>query len=181
MIRSKWSLAFLAFLVCAANGWTVAAELPYAPYAPAVAARFAEPAVRYDTPGLQGGRETFTSNDELRAALRALAAAPKGPRLVAAGRSQSGLAIEALHFSSGPGHPAVLLVGRRQLLGPLAAMALVLVQQKFFSLGGYVAKIVLGSVLVLTLGFYPQGLSGLTWPLAAVFRPRLAPPVPPAP
>ena len=76
---------------------------------------------------------------------------------------------------------AVLLVGRRQLLGPLAAMALVLVQQKFFSLGGYVAKIVLGSVLVLTLGFYPQGLSGLTWPLAAVFRPRLAPPVPPAP
>ena len=76
---------------------------------------------------------------------------------------------------------AVLLVGRRQLLGPLAAMALVLVQEKFFSLGGYVDKIVLGSVLVLTLGFYPQRLSGMTRPLAAAFRPRLAPPVPPAP
>ena len=76
---------------------------------------------------------------------------------------------------------AVLLVGRRQLLGPLAAMALVLVQEKFFSLGGYVDKIVLGSVLVLILGFYPQGLSGLARPLAAVFRPRPVPRAPPAP
>ncbi len=71
---------------------------------------------------------------------------------------------------------AVVLVGRRQLLGPLAATALVLVQEKFFSLGGYVDKIVLGSVLVLILGFYPQGLSGLTKPLAAAWRRRAPPP-----
>ena len=76
---------------------------------------------------------------------------------------------------------AVVLVGRRQLLGPLAAMAMVLVQEKFFSLGGYVDKIVLGSVLVLVLGFYPQGLSGLARPLAALFRPRPAPSAPPEP
>ena len=75
---------------------------------------------------------------------------------------------------------AVVLVGRRQLLGPLAAMALVLVQEKFFSLGGYVDKIVLGSVLVLILGFYPQGLSGLARPLAAIFRRRPTRPAPPA-
>ena len=72
---------------------------------------------------------------------------------------------------------AVVLVGRRQLLGPLAATALVLVQEKFFSLGGYVDKIVLGSLLVLILGFFPQGLSGLARPLAAAFKRR--PPHPP--
>ncbi len=71
---------------------------------------------------------------------------------------------------------AVVLVGRRQLLGPLAATALVLVQEKFFSLGGYVDKIVLGSVLVLILGFYPQGLSGLARPLLAAWRRRTAAP-----
>jgi branched-chain amino acid transport system permease protein len=72
---------------------------------------------------------------------------------------------------------AVVLVGRRQLLGPLLATALVLVQEKFFSLGGYVDKIILGSVLVLVLGFFPQGLVGLVRPLLAAWRPqRPAPP-----
>ena len=56
---------------------------------------------------------------------------------------------------------AVVLMGRRQLLGPLAATALVLMQEKFFSLGGDVDKIVLGSVLVAILAFFPQGLVGL--------------------
>lgn len=65
---------------------------------------------------------------------------------------------------------AVVLVGRRQLLGPLLATALVLVQEKFFSLGGYVDKIVLGSVLVAVLAFAPQGLVGLLRPLAAAWR-----------
>ena len=60
---------------------------------------------------------------------------------------------------------AVVLVGRRQLLGPLFATALILTQEKFFSLGGYVDKIILGSVLVLILGFFPQGLMGLVRPL----------------
>ena len=67
---------------------------------------------------------------------------------------------------------AVVLVGRRQLLGPLLATALVLVQEKFFSLGGYVDKIILGSVLVLVLGFFPQGLVGLVRPLVAALRRR---------
>ncbi len=76
---------------------------------------------------------------------------------------------------------AVVLVGRRQLLGPLAATAMVLTQEKFFSLGGNVDKIVLGSVLVLILGFFPQGLSGLARPWAAAFRPRLPRPPEAAP
>jgi branched-chain amino acid transport system permease protein len=65
---------------------------------------------------------------------------------------------------------AVILVGRRQLLGPLLATALVLVQEKFFSLGGYVDKIILGSVLVMVLAFFPQGLMGLARPIARLFR-----------
>ncbi len=65
---------------------------------------------------------------------------------------------------------AVVLVGRRQLLGPLLAMALVLTQEKFFSLGGYFDKIVLGSVLVLILAFFPQGLMGLLAPLVRSLR-----------
>jgi branched-chain amino acid transport system permease protein len=70
---------------------------------------------------------------------------------------------------------AVVLVGRRQLLGPLLATALVLVQEKFFSLGGYVDKIILGSLLVLVLGFFPQGLVGLVRPLLAAWRGRPTP------
>ena len=67
---------------------------------------------------------------------------------------------------------AVVLVGRRQLLGPLAATAMVLVQEKFFSLGGYVDKIVLGSVLILILAFFPRGLMGLARPLGRLLRSR---------
>ncbi len=67
---------------------------------------------------------------------------------------------------------AVVLMGRRQLLGPLAAIALVLVQEKFFSFGAYVDKIVLGSVLVLVLAFFPQGLMGLLAPLKRLLQRR---------
>jgi len=73
---------------------------------------------------------------------------------------------------------AVVLVGRRQLLGPLIAMTLVLVQEKFFSFGGYVDKIVLGSVLVVILAFFPQGLAGLLRPVARLWRQRTSPAAP---
>ena len=65
---------------------------------------------------------------------------------------------------------AVVLVGRRQLLGPLCATALVLVQEKFFSLGGNVDKIVLGGVLVVVLGFFPEGLMGAARPLRRLLQ-----------
>jgi branched-chain amino acid transport system permease protein len=71
---------------------------------------------------------------------------------------------------------AVVLIGRRRLLGPLAATALVLIQEKFFSLGGNVDKVLLGSVLVVVLGFFPQGLMGIERPLRRLLhrqpRPR---------
>src|SRR5690606_34528176 len=70
---------------------------------------------------------------------------------------------------------AVVLMGRRQLLGPLAATALILIQEKFCSLGGYVDKIVLGSVLILILAFFPHGLMGLARPLGRLLRARTGP------
>lgn len=59
---------------------------------------------------------------------------------------------------------AVVLVGRRELFGPLLATALVLIQEKFFSFGGYVDKILLGSLLIIVLAFFPQGLMALLAP-----------------
>ncbi len=66
---------------------------------------------------------------------------------------------------------AVVLVGRRILLGPLLATAMILTQEKFLSLGGYADKIILGGVLIATLAFFPGGLVGLLEPL----RRRLGP------
>jgi branched-chain amino acid transport system permease protein len=64
---------------------------------------------------------------------------------------------------------AVVLFGSRQLLGPLVAIALLIVQKNFFSLGGDVDKIVLGAILTAILAFFPQGLAHLYKPLAALF------------
>lgn len=113
----------LALLWAAA---AVAAE-PAVPVPEAVAVRFAAPAVRYDTPGLQPGRDGFTSNDELRDALHELAARPQGPRLLAVGRSAAGVAIEALQYSRGPGRLPVLLVGQQHGDEPAGAEALLAV------------------------------------------------------
>ena len=65
---------------------------------------------------------------------------------------------------------AVVLIGRRVLLGPLLATAMILAQEKFMSLGGYADKIILGGVLIIILAFFPQGLMGLFAPLIKRFR-----------
>lgn len=65
---------------------------------------------------------------------------------------------------------AVVLVGRRLLLAPLIGVTLVLLQEKFFSLGGYADKIVLGTLLIATLALFPTGLAGLAAPLGRRLR-----------
>ncbi len=56
---------------------------------------------------------------------------------------------------------AIVVVGRRLLLGPLIGTALIIVQQTFFSIGGDGDKIVLGAVLAAILLLWPKGLIGL--------------------
>ncbi len=56
---------------------------------------------------------------------------------------------------------SVVLIGRRVLLGPLIGVAALIAQQNLLSLGGDWNKIILGSVLVVVLVFWPAGLVGL--------------------
>ncbi len=64
---------------------------------------------------------------------------------------------------------AIVVVGRRMILGPLVGTALIIVQQNFFSIGGDGDKIVLGAVLAAILLLWPKGLVGV-WDLLAHSR-----------
>jgi branched-chain amino acid transport system permease protein len=65
---------------------------------------------------------------------------------------------------------AVVLPGKRVLLGPLVGTAILMSQKAFFSFGGYFDKLMLGTILVLVLAVYPAGLVGLAKALAGLFR-----------
>ena len=64
---------------------------------------------------------------------------------------------------------AIVIVGRRLILGPLIGTALIIVQQSFFSIGGDGDKIILGAVLAAILLLWPKGMIGV-WELIAARR-----------
>ena len=70
------------------------------PYSAEVAQRFSEPSVRYQTPGLEAGRRSFTTNEELGALLQSLSSKTLGQAsrlgVLNAGTSQQGRPIYAL-------------------------------------------------------------------------------------
>ncbi|MDI1275092.1 M14 family metallopeptidase [Polaromonas sp.] len=116
-----------------------------APYSAAVAARFPAPSVIYNTPGLQQGRSSFTSNAEIQTWLRELStAASRSPGLKAAvlpiGQSQRGETLEALVLTraagtdaaaiAATGHPTVLLVGQQHGDEPAGTEALLVVARE---------------------------------------------------
>lgn len=121
-----------------------AAPLP-APYSKAVAARFPEPAVVYDTPGLQPGRSNFTTQAEIQTWLRdQVAAASRTAGVMAAvvpiGRSQRGESLEALVLTRAAGtspsallatgRPTVLLVGQQHGNEPAGSEALLVISRE---------------------------------------------------
>lgn len=114
-----------------------------APYGPEVAARFPDPSTVYQTPGLAGGRDQFSSNSEISGWLRDLAAASGGRSrigLLGLGASQSGTPLEALVLtraaSTDPaallasGKPTVLLVGQQHGDEPAPAEALLVLARE---------------------------------------------------
>ena len=123
---------------------TLSADQP-APYSAAVAARFPAPSVVYNTPGLQAGRTTFTSQAEIRAWLRDQAASASRTAgvqaaVLAIGRSQRGEAIEALVLTrasstdaaalQASGRPTVLLVGQQHGNEPAGSEALLVIARE---------------------------------------------------
>ncbi|MDB5743723.1 MAG: peptidase carboxypeptidase [Polaromonas sp.] len=120
------------------------AEAP-APYSAAVAARFPAPPVVYSTPGLQPGRTSFSSQDEVHNWLRDQAAALSRSvgvkaALVPFGTSQQGQPLEALVLTRGAGtdpaalveggRPTVLLVGQQHGDEPAGGEALLVVARE---------------------------------------------------
>jgi len=127
-------------LIATASLWTAcvapAAEIEPGepPYAAAVVARFPAPALRYDTPALRPGRRELTTNAEIAAALRAaVARGGANAKLLAAGRSQAGVPIEAVVFARGgdtASRPTVLMIGQQHGDEPAGSEAVLVIAQE---------------------------------------------------
>ena len=114
------------------------------PYNEAVAARFPAPSVTYGTPGLQAGRSTFSTNQEVSQWIHAVANAAhkNGTRaaVVPLGRSQQGTPLEALVLTRAAGtdstslqaseRPTVVLIGQQHGDEPAGAEALLVVARE---------------------------------------------------
>ena len=126
----------------------------------ALAARFPDPDIRYRTPAFEPGHDGFTSNAELRALLHGLVRDGSGGSgatrisLIWLGSSQTGVPLEALHFTrsaaadvlpmpalpaaSGSAltaapksaRPTVLLIGQQHGDEPAGAEALIVIAQE---------------------------------------------------
>ena len=123
-----------------------------APYGPAVAARFPDPLVTYKTPAFEPGRDTFTSNAEMHAAIVRLVRGSNqrlgGTQvtLLSLGNSQQGTPLEALLFARSttspigstprvidalaPGRPTVLIIGQQHGDEPAAGEAALVIAQE---------------------------------------------------
>ena len=126
----------------AAGPFSVAAP----PYAPAVAARFPDPAVGYRTPAFEPGRVDFTTNAELQALLRgwvrdgSQAAGGTTIRLLSVGVSQEGAPIEALLFTRSQNsslegvladkRPSVVMIGQQHGDEPASSEALLVIAEQ---------------------------------------------------
>jgi hypothetical protein len=119
-------------------------EVAFAPYGPGVAARFPPPRLRYLTPGLQPGRNSYTSDAEIHGLLESLAAAAgthgTTARAFEYGRSQNGTPLSALLLTRQAdvapallaryGRPVVMLIGQQHGDEPAPAEAMLVIAQE---------------------------------------------------
>ncbi|GBU15142.1 hypothetical protein AwPolaro_05200 [Polaromonas sp.] len=116
-----------------------------APYSAAVAARFPDPTGVYNTPGLQAGRSSFTSQAEIHDWLNTQAAAPARAagmkaEVISIGLSQRGEILEALVLTRGTstdpaaliatGRPTVMLIGQQHGNEPAGSEALLVIARE---------------------------------------------------
>lgn len=128
------------------------------PYAAAVAARFPDPPVPYPVPALLPGRVWPTTQAELSAWLDdTVRRAVPGLRIdrLTPGASQSGVPIEALRFSRGPGRPMALLVAQQHGDEPAGAEALLVLARELAE--GALAPVLDRLDLVLVPRLNPDG------------------------
>ncbi len=145
----------------------------------AVAAHFPDPPVHYRTPAFEPGRSGYTSNAELRSLLRALvrdgqgSASPTTVRLLQLGSSQTGVPLEALHFSRDPG----ALAGTGVTASPSRPVVLLVGQQHGDEPAGSEALIVIAQTLAQepTAGSVPGGLAAVLDRVDVVILPRANP------
>lgn len=126
-------------------------------------ARFADPSVRYDTPGLADGRRAFTTNAELAQWLGRLGAGAPGGRTKAQvlnfGRSQRGTPLSALVLTraggtdvaalEASGRPTVLLMGQQHGDEPASAEALLIMARELA--GGGLLESMLDAINVIVV------------------------------
>ncbi len=146
-----------------------------APYSNAVAARFPAPSVVYNTPGLQAGRDSFTSNAEIQSWLRDLASsASRTATLKAAvlplGQSQLGNTIEALVLTRAAGtdaaaliasnRPTVLLIGQQHGDEPAGSEAMLVLARELTE--GLLQPVLERINVIIVPRANPDGASGAT-------------------
>ncbi len=120
-----------------------AIEVPASTEAPALAARFPDPPVRYATPAFAAGRQAFTSSAEMQSMLRELARETPPPtrvQLLSPGLSQSGQPIEALLLTRlgdaasaalrSTARPTVMLIGQQHGDEPAGSEALLVLARQ---------------------------------------------------
>lgn len=115
------------------------------PYSAAVAARFPAPSLIYNTPGLQAGRNTYTTQPEIQSWLReqsiaAMRTAGVQAAVLPIGQSQSGQPLQALLLTRAPatsaaavqayGKPTVLLIGQQHGDEPAGSEALLVIARE---------------------------------------------------
>ncbi|WP_370678798.1 M14 family zinc carboxypeptidase [Comamonas sp. GB3 AK4-5] len=145
------------------------------PYAGEVAVRFPDPSVRYQTPGLENGRRSFTTNVELNALLQKLSTDTLGQPVrlaqINAGTSQQGQSISALVATQGEGvnpgaldetgRPTLLIVAGQQGTDAAPTEA-VLVLAKELASGGLLHPLLAKSNVILVPRANPDGFDNST-------------------
>ncbi len=146
------------------------------PYSAAVAARFPDPAVRYTTPGLEAGRNSYTTQAEMMQWLQELAKKSLGSNtllgLITAGTSQRGEPIAALVATraksltpealDAQNRPTVLLVGQQHGNEPAGSEALLIIARELAP-GGLLEPLLAQINVLIVARANPDGaLTGLS-------------------